>query len=400
MTDALAPLLFASALSTAPTPERAAGEALQTLGPRLEGAADVVVVFASPHHGEGLLDICNRLRAGLNADAAIACTCDGVIGVRHEVEGGPGLSVLAGRLPGVTVEPFSGADLGMPAAADHPAILHEAMPRTRAAGGAKALLLLADPFSTPLVRLLPAFDEAFPGVPLVGGLASAGRQPRQNHLVVNDRLLKEGTAGLALSGPLSVQTTVSQGCRPIGEPFVITRSKRHVIQELGGINALEAVQLMAQDLPEPDRDLLQHNGVFIGRVINEYKSRFGRGDFLVRNVIGVDGDSGYIAINDPQVRIGQTVQVHVRDADTAAEDLDLLLQAQRIHGPGAGALLFSCASRGRKLFERPNADAEAIHAALGDVPLAGFFAAGEIGPVAEQTFIHGHTASLAVFRRT
>ena len=136
----------------------------------------------------------------------------------------------------------------------------------------------------------------------------------------------------------------------------------------------------------------------VGRVINEYKDRFGRGDFLIRNIVGIDPKARYLAISDPQTRAGQTIQFHVRDDKTAIEDFQMLLEAQNLHGPAAGALLFSCNGRGTRLFSNPNTDATIIHDALGNIPLAGFFCAGEIGPVAGQNFLHSHTASLAVFR--
>ncbi len=235
---------------------------------------------------------------------------------------------------------------------------------------------------------------------MVGGIASGGEEVGENRLMLDDAILEEGAVGLSLSGDIDVQTTVSQGCRPIGQPFVITKAKRHVVQQLGGHNALQVIQEMAQELDEEDQQLVHDNGLLVGRVINEYKQRFGRGDFVVRGLIGVDQDQGYIAIGDPQVRIGQTIQFHVRDQKTAAEDLAMVLDLQKVHGPGAGGLLFTCNGRGTNLFDAPDTDANLIHGALGEMPLAGIFAAGELGPLgSEQTsFVHGHTASLVVFR--
>jgi len=166
----------------------------------------------------------------------------------------------------------------------------------------------------------------------------------------------------------------------------------------GGRNALAVIQEMLREVPERDTQMVQSNGLLVGRVINEYKGHFGRGDFLIRGVVGVDQEAGYIAIGDPQIRVGQTIQFHVRDQRTAEEDFQLLLEAQKLHGDAGGALLFSCNGRGTRLFDHPDADATMIHHALGDLPLAGFFAAGEIGPVGKENFVHGHTASLVVFR--
>jgi small ligand-binding sensory domain FIST len=149
-------------------------------------------------------------------------------------------------------------------------------------------------------------------------------------------------------------------------------------------------------MPEPERQLLQ-NGLFVGRAISEYKETFDRGDFLVRNVMSVDNESGAMSVGD-YVRTGQTIRFHVRDAATATEDLTCLLSAKTVIPPPAGALLFSCNGRGTRLFEQPCHDVHAANAAMPGTPVAGFFAAGELGPVAGQNFIHGHTASFALFR--
>lgn len=390
-------LAFASALSTAPITESAVDEVMLELGTRPIGQADLVVLFVSMHHAGTFQTIADRFEEAFAPMALVGCTCEGVIGVQREVEGGPAIAAMVAAMPGARVAGISAQELGAAALTEDPNLLRALLPET-VAGDLRGAMLLADPFSTPMVKLLPALSAAMPGVPIVGGMASGGRRAGQNRLVLDGKVIDQGAVGVAFAGDIDLQTTVSQGCRPIGRPFVITRAKRHVVQELGGRNALEAVQMMAGELTDADRELLTGGGVYVGRVINEYKPRFGRGDFLIRNVIGVDPESGYVAINDPQVRVGQTVQFHVRDAAAAGEDLAMLLGAQRVHGPAAGALLFSCNSRGRKLFDRANADADMVHAALGDVPLAGFFAAGEIGPVAETNFLHGHTASLLVFR--
>jgi small ligand-binding sensory domain FIST len=245
--------------------------------------------------------------------------------------------------------------------------------------------------------LLAAFDRAAPGAPLVGGMASASRTPGGNVLVRNDSVLVDGFVGMSLSGPLEVETVVSQGCRPIGRPFVVTRSHDNVIDQLGGKPALEMLRETVDALDESDRQKLG-NGLFVGRAISEYRERFGRGDFLVRNVMGVDQESGALAVTD-FVKTGQTVQFHVRDAGTATEDLTLLLDGQAGAGtPAAGGLLFSCNGRGTRMFDQPCHDVGVSRKAMPQTPVAGFFAAGELGPVGGKNFIHGHTASFALFR--
>jgi small ligand-binding sensory domain FIST len=179
--------------------------------------------------------------------------------------------------------------------------------------------------------------------------------------------------------------------------MVVTRAKENRIEQLGGRPALEALHRTITEMPEPEQQLLR-NGLFVGTAINEYRERFGRGDFLIRNVMSVDQEGGSLAVTD-YVRVGQTVQFHVRDAQTADEDLCVMLEPQTIDDdPPAGGLLFSCNGRGTRMFPRPCHDIERARTAMPRTPIAGFFAAGELGPVGGKNFIHGHTASFALFR--
>lgn len=396
-------LTFASAMSGELLTADAQGEVFDALSQQLgDSRADLVLVFATMHHEAGLQQICAEVEAKLKPRVIIGCTCGGVIGVRHELQQGPGLSVLAGVMPGAALQGFSYEQFDWPAVLDTPSALRDTIDLSGdpndTGDGPCAILLLADPFSTPMVKLLPAFASAFGPVPVIGGMAGGAKAPGQNRLVLNGAVMREGAVGVAIGGAVDLQTTVSQGCRAIGEPMLITRNHRHVVQELGGRNPLMAMRQMVARLDPADRDLIQHNGLHIGRVINEYKSRFGRGDFLIRNMVGVDADDGYIAIGDTRVRTGQTIQFHIRDAKSAEDDLRMMLAAQKVHGDARGALLFTCTGRGHNLFDQPHADASMVHDALGEVPLAGCFCAGEIGPIGDQSYLHGHTACLAVFR--
>jgi small ligand-binding sensory domain FIST len=233
-----------------------------------------------------------------------------------------------------------------------------------------------------------------PGVRVFGGMASGGSAPGQNRLVLDDDVRLKGAVGFALRGDLSVRSVVSQGCRPIGRTLIVTKAERNLIQELGRRPALEVLQEIFDGLTSEDQDLAR-SGLHVGRVINEYRESFGRGDFLVRNVMGAD-QSGGIAVSD-LVRVGRTVQFHVRDAGTADEDLRQLVDRAKEEGPVAGALLFTCNGRGSRLFATPNHDVGVIRELLGPIPTAGFFAMGEIGPVGGQNFVHGFTASAVLF---
>lgn len=396
MPRAATELCFASALSCDPQTADAARTVCDQLDGALAGPVDLAVVFFSGHHVDQLDLLRRTLAQRINPRVLLGASSGGVIGAGQEIEDGPGLSVLAASLPGVTLTPFSHSQIDWNAILDDPLLLRRQMELVDR--NPRAILLLADPFSTPTVRLLKAMDLCYDGVPIIGGMASSGRMPNQNRLLLGDRIASEGVVGLGISGSLRVDAIVSQGCRPIGRPLLITQAQRNVVQRLGGVKALQALQAMAAELPEADRQLIQKHGLLVGRVINEYKERFGRGDFLVRTLVGIDQDHGYLAIGDARVRVGQTIQFHVRDAQTAREDLELLLDAQKLHGPGQAGLLFSCNGRGIGLFEQPNVDAQTIERALGPMPLAGFFAAGEIGPIAGQSHLHGHTAALMVLR--
>jgi len=201
----------------------------------------------------------------------------------------------------------------------------------------------------------------------------------------------------ALLGPgVSLQTVVSQGSRPFGQPLVVTRAQANVLLELAGDSPLERLVSQARaDLSDAEVALLEHGGLQLGRVIDEHRESFGRGDFLVRSVLGADRRTGAVTVGDV-VPVGTTVQFHLRDARSADEDLRVLLAGQRADG----VLVFSCNGRGTRLFDAPHHDARVLAELLGPVPLAGFFAAGEIGPVGGRNFVHGFTASMALLSDT
>jgi small ligand-binding sensory domain FIST len=200
-----------------------------------------------------------------------------------------------------------------------------------------------------------------------------------------------------LSGPVAVDVIVSQGCRPIGSVHSVTAVDENIVESLDGRPPLAAVQDMVESLSPEDRGLLRH-GLFVGRAIDARKSALGRGDFLIRSVVGVDQKRGTIAVGD-ELTVGERIQFHVRDAATAREDLELMLSLQALLEPARGALLFSCNGRGTHLYDQPDGDVSVIQDFLGGVPLAGFFCGGEIGPIGGINFLHGHTASLAILRR-
>jgi small ligand-binding sensory domain FIST len=329
---------------------------------------------------------------------SLGVTAGGVLGSGFELENRPGIALLTARLGGAWFQPFTYQQLQWSSQTDAQQLRAALLGPHADAQDIAAVILLADPFSTPAMHLIPAINEALPRVPVIGGMASGASDAGENRLFLGEQILSDGAVGVVIGGQVRVDCIVSQGCRPIGDRWVITKARQNIIQDLGQRPAMTAIQSTAQQVSHEDRNLLEEHGILLGRVINEYKERFGRGDFLIRNIIGADPDAGYIAVSD-FVRVGQTVQFHVRDARTAEEDLKLLLESEKLDAQAAGALLFTCNGRGSRLFEEPNFESTIIRQALGDVPLAGFFAAGEIGPIAGENFIHGFTASLVLFRK-
>jgi small ligand-binding sensory domain FIST len=261
-------------------------------------------------------------------------------------------------------------------------------------------MLVADPYTTPPDDLLNGFHERYPGSAVVGGMASGSTGPGAACLLSREGVHDEGALVVAISGSVRMDTVVSQGCRPVGSHLVITKADRNAILSLGGKPALEALKAVADDV-SPEDQALMRNSLHVGRVVDERKSHFERGDFLVRNVLGIDPQTNALLIGD-MVRAGQTIQFMVRDAQAAGEELSALLDreasASDTRGKPMGSMVFSCNGRGSRFFGRPHHDIGHVHDSLGDVPTAGFFAAGEIGPVGGQPFLHGFTASIAVFR--
>lgn len=364
---------------------------------------DFLQIFISAKFARAASFITNELRQTLNARVMIGCTAEGVIGHDGadghdaEVEEEPAISLLAAQLPGVELRPFAlnGATRG-----EWDALLGDSLTFRRAigiTGEVKFATILADPFSTPMDDILTAFDMFYPNVPIVGGMASGSNTPGGNVLIYNDLSLHMGLVGVAFVGNITVDTVVSQGCRPVGKLFNVTAAKQNLILELNGRSAFEELQVAINALSDSERTLFRKSGVFLGRAINPDAEILGRGDFLIRGVMGVDPKVGAIAVGD-FFHPGDKVQLHVRDAAAAEEDLAMMLAPQTFYSPAQGALLFSCNGRGTRLFDHAHADIGLVQEAVNGVPLAGFFCAGELGPVGGRNFMHGHTASIVFFR--
>lgn len=384
---------FASALSQLNNSHEAIREACQTAREQLGAKPDFALLFFSTHHVPQVDSIAATACELLETRNLLGCSGESIVAVRREVEHDPAIVVWLASWPGVTTTlmalgfertPEGGVIQGWPdeLSGDWPA-------------GAFTLLF-GEPFSFPVEQLLDRMNEDRPGIPVIGGMASGGHDPGGNRLIRGTEILAEGAVAAVIHGPVELQTVVSQGCRPIGKPYVVTKAERNVIYELGGRPALLQLKELFDQLPSREQILVQRY-LHVGRVVSEYREKFEQGDFLVRNVIGIDPGAGAIAIGD-YIRPGQTVQFHVRDQEAADGELKQLLAEARNRGKVDAALLFNCNGRGTNMFSQADHDAMAIDRTLGGPPLAGFFAQGEIGPIGGQNFMHGFTASIALFR--
>jgi small ligand-binding sensory domain FIST len=256
---------------------------------------------------------------------------------------------------------------------------------------------MVDPLSVDAEGMLRSFDAAYPQVAKIGGLLSGLEEPGEGVLFLGDRALRQGAIGLGLRGRIELRTMVAQGCRPIGEPMIITRCRDSVIYELNVGKPVEALQRLIERLEPRDQELCRHS-LFVGIEMQKSAHRYGQGDFLVRTLGGLEPKKGAMQVQG-RCENYQVVQFMLRDARTSAQDLELrLAEFQRtLKGatPRAG-LLFSCVGRGQELYGVPNHDSDLFCRQLGALPLGGFFANGEIGPVGGQTFLHGYTSVFGV----
>lgn len=383
---------FAAALSTEGDTKTALSE-VTAAADRLPGPADLALVVFSPHHADEIGTITRWLHSELQPGCLMGTQGDAVVGTGREVEGGPAISLWlahwGGKVQVDSIHLDAERTPDGPSLFGWPYALVDCDPRDA------VMLLFGDPFTFPAVELfLPRVNDDYPGLRVFGGMASGMAQPGTTVLMLGDEPRERGAVGALLRGTAGIRGVVSQGCRPVGRPLVVTKAKENVIFELGGQPPVRHLRELLESLSPRDKTLFEA-GPHLGLAMTEYKDVFGRGDFLVRNLIGLDPQNGAVAATD-RVRTGQTVQFLVRDSASADDDLRELLAQERNRGAAAG-LLFTCNGRGSRLFGGPDHDAAAIADAFGPIPLAGLHAAGELGPVAGKNFLHGFTASAVFF---
>jgi len=378
-----------SGLSTSPDARVGAIEAATSAREGLGGErADLVAVFASGAHLAAPEATLEGVHEGLKPRHVIGCGAAGVLAGGREIEGGTAVAVWAAALGEGSAEPFhviaEQGDDGV------------AISGAPDLDGAGAAILLADPSSFPTDPLLRELAVRAPGVPIMGGLSSAQTLEGAGALFYGEELLEAGAVGVRFEG-VDILPCVSQGAAPIGPELAVTAAEGHVIHELAGRPALAKVREVVEALDEEERAMVGH-GLLVGIVTDEPKPDYGRGDFLVRTLLGADPARETVAVG-AMLRRGQIIRLHARDAASADRDLreSLDLRSRALGGPAAGALVFTCNGRGRAMFGHPDHDATALETSLPGAAAAGFFAAGEIGPVGGESYLHGFTATIAIF---
>ena len=376
-------------LSASTQSAEAAGDAAREARAGLDGASvDLAFLFLSAEHFPGAEEAVAAVKRELEPAHLLGCIAQGVLARDRELETGPGAAVWAASLPEAEIETFHSVafDTGDGVAVSGVPVLE----------GADLITFLVDPFTFPAAGFLSKLNEEEDGAPLVGGLTTGGGEPDTQGLFLDGEMLREGAVGAVLRG-VRVRTVVSQGCAPGGRDAVITSAEGNVVFELAGEPALERLKADLGTLSDEEQRLAAGGGVLAGLVIDENRSEYRRGDYLMRGLIGVDDETGALALGEP-VRVGQTLRFHVRDARSADEDLRENLSGALAGERAAGALLFTCNGRGASMFADHDHGARAVGEALhADRALAGFFCGGEIGPVGGKPFLHGFTATLAVF---
>lgn len=389
--------IFSSAISSEKEGLKAihalASKILQDLGGK---SCDLAVLFLSENYPEENPEELTRVfRALLSPGAFLACNSSGVIGDRVEVEMAPAISAMAMHLPGVKVVPFSLSPTDLDLLEDGESFVKhlDIYPTDN-----PHFICIGDAATCDVLKLLDLFNKGYPNAPVIGGLGSSNLAEQPGWLCLGDEFLREGAAGVALQGDIEFEICVAQGCRPIGESYAVTRAEQNILYELAGKPALEVFRIVYQKLSAEDQALAQ-SSLFVGLAIDEFRTDYQRGDFLVRNITGVDQNTGALSIG-AVLEPGQTVQFQLRDARSSDEDLSRLLE--KMSPPESerpeGAILISCCGRGKGLYGVENHDIGRIQGLRGPLPVAGLFANGEFGPVNQRNYIHGYTSSLTIIR--
>jgi small ligand-binding sensory domain FIST len=353
------------------------------------------LVFMSPKFFPYAKQVLEILRVHARIPLLAGCSSQGLIVEQREVEQDAGITLGLYALPGAELKAFYFTQAQVEEA-NGPGYWH--METGVEPGQTNGWLTFVDPFHLDTEAWLRTWNEAYAPLPVLGGLASGGFTEQHTQVYLNGDAFDEGGVAVSIGGDVRLAGVISQGCTPIGETWTLTKVEQYIIHEIGNRPAYEVLAETVGALT-PEEQRKSRGNLFIGLVVNEYLEDFHRGDFLIRNLLGADPRTGSIAVSTLP-RTGQTVQFQRRDAEAATEDMrELLGRAKRqlANTTVYGGCLCSCNGRGRGLFGEPDHDARMIQQRLGPLGLTGFFCNGEIGPIGEKNFLHGFTASLALF---
>ena len=394
---------------TALSSDNSLDAAVRDIGARLgRRPADLALVFVSSHFASDLPRLLPLLKSHLNAEQWLGCIGGGVIGTdadnqARELEQTPALSVTLLTLPGATLQPFAIDTESLP----DPDGSNEAWQRWLGLEPRelRSLVMLIDPTSSNINDLISGMDYAFPSVACLGGIAAPHAAPHGSLLQGN--AVRKGVVGIAIGGDWVLDPAVAQGCKPIGPVFAIEKAKRNVLLELSHAQQsdtpVNCLQRVLAGLDDEERDKAK-DSLFLGvqrqaLVIGAGGNPEQRSAFLVRNLIGVDPRNGAVAVAE-RIRIGQNVQFQLREADASRQEARQLLCDVRDRGDQAPVfgLLFACLGRGAGLFGAPDGDVGIARSVMPDLPVAGAFCNGEIGPLAGTTHLHGYTACWGLLR--
>lgn len=365
--------------------EDAIAEAAETVQAEIDGDVDVIFAFATEEHSAHLPTLGAEINRRFPGALLVGCTGPGVIGGGVEIEGEPALSLTAAQLPGVEIAGY----------------YFESDPRRwsqvleAAPGADHDVIVLSDPATGNASSLLEFLDAAMPEAQKLGALAGGGAAG-ESSLFLGDRVHRTGSIALTLSGNVEIATGLAQGCRPIGAPMFVTRHHGQLIIELDGQPALRSLDAMLSELSADDREHAR-NRLVLGLATTAGQEIYEQGDFLIRDLVGIEPDSGAVGVAVSDLAANQVVQFHVRDPQTASEELGEVLD-DHVYAEPRGGLLFSCRGRGRLFYGRPNHDSDLLREKLGPVPIGGCFASGEIGPIAGRTYLHTYTSAFGLFR--
>jgi small ligand-binding sensory domain FIST len=355
------------------------------------------LLFTTPHYFDNAARILEVARVHAEVPLLLGCSSTGLIHGAREIEDEAGLALSLYSLPGAELKGCHFTQ-GQVEEANGPG--YWALETGLTAEQINGWLVFADPYQTDAEAWLRGWNEAYAPKPILGGLAGGDHAQNAAQLYLDGEVFEEGGVAVAVGGEVELQSVISQGCTPIGETWTITKAEGNIIHQIANRSAYEVLQETFANLSEPEQRKARGN-LFVGLVVNEYLEEFHRGDFLVRNILAGDPQSGSLAIG-AVARQGQTMQFQRRDAAAATEDMTVLLDrlARRMGERSLyGGCLCTCNGRGHRLFGHPNHDAGLVQEKLGPMELGGFFCNGEIGPIGERNFLHGYTASLALFTK-